>query len=84
MRLLTSKRAPKRTPAGLFVVVQRVPGADPETQAGRPWTHAEALRIFNGVLREVPTGFFGPHTGASLRLMPAADWARIASTLVES
>jgi hypothetical protein len=79
-----SKSAPKRKPVGLFVVVQHVPGAEPETQAGKPWSHAEALRIFDGVLREAPTGFFAPHTGASLRVVPAADWERTTSALMES
>ena len=79
---LKSKSAPGTT----FVVVQHVPAADPPVQAGKEWTRDEALRVFDGVIRSAPAGFFGPHTGASLRIVPAADWrrAQLAAALLES
>jgi hypothetical protein len=71
--LFKSKSAPKN--AGLYVVVQRIPGHEP--CAARTYDKAAALRVFDGVLDQVPDGFFGPHTGASLHVISAADWDKV-------
>ena len=69
-----------------YVVVQHVPGAEPPTQGGKEWTRDEALRIFAGVIRSAPPNIFAPHTGATRRVVPAADWHRalVAAALLES
>lgn len=85
---LKSKSASTGAPSrpGLFVVVQTIPGADPETEVGKEWTYDEAERIFDGVLRHAPAGTFGAHTGARIRVIAASEWnkARLATALLES
>lgn len=85
---LKSKSAATGAPSrpGLFVVVQTIPGADPETEVGKPWTREEAQRIFAGVLRHAPAGTFAPHSGARIRVVSVADWnqARVAEAVLQS
>lgn len=88
MLRLKSKSASTGAPSrpGLFVVVQTIPGADPETEVGKEWTYDEAQRIFAGVLRNAPAGTFTPYTGARIRVIAAAEWRRaaLAAALLES
>lgn len=84
---LKSKSASKekRPRAGdLFVVVQVVPGADPERFVGKPRPRDEAITVFNGVIRHADC--FGPHTGAFIRVVSVTDWnqARVAEAVLES
>lgn len=82
MSLFKSKNAA----AGMYVVVQHVVDAEVEEFVGKPWTKDEALRIFDGVLRSVPTGFFNPGTGNTMRVVALDDWEqpRLAAALLES
>jgi hypothetical protein len=81
-----SKEEVARRHAGLYVVVQFVPGADPEQFVGKPRPRDEALTVFSGVLRHVPTDYFAPDSGARLRVVSVADWnkSRLAEALLES
>jgi hypothetical protein len=72
MEFFKSKSAPKRMRDDLYVVVQRIP--DREPFAGAPHDIVAARRIFDGVLKEAPEGFFAPHTGASLRVVSFKTW----------
>jgi hypothetical protein len=73
MSLFKSKSAPKN--AGLYVVVQRIPGHEP--WAGSPRPLDEAMTVFAGVVRNAPAGYFAPNTGASLRVLSLQTWTEV-------
>lgn len=81
-----SKEEVAKRRRGQYVVVQRVPGVEPEVYAGPPHDFDAAIRVFDGVLESVPPGFFNPRSGASMRVVPLADWtkSRTAAALLES
>lgn len=72
--------------SGLFVVVQTIVGADPETAVGKPWTYDEAHRIVAGVVRYAPAGTFDDGTGNSIRIVSVTDWnqALVAEAVLQS
>jgi hypothetical protein len=69
--MLGLKTKPKED---LYVVVLAVPGQD--VYAGKPRPLGEALRVFDGTLRETPTGVFQPDKPASMRIVRESDWLR--------
>lgn len=86
LRLKSKSASKEKRRRDLFVVVHTVPGTDPERFVGAPHTREEALRVFAGVLRSAPTGFFSTNKGAYMRVVSVKDWnqARVAEAVLES
>lgn len=57
---------------GLYVVHQS--DSDGE-MVSRPWDHAAALRVFDGVIDEIGDAF-SPDSPLSMRVMSVSEWAR--------